>query len=318
MFVGIDISKEQLDVAVHERKERWQFGRDEKGLVALVEHLRGLEQSVTLVVLEATGGLERDVAVALAIARIPSAVVNPRQVRDFARSTGKLAKTDTLDASVLAHFAAAIRPAVQLLPDQQALALEAHMTRRNQLVQMLVAEKNRRAGLVVQRTGSSAMVKSIQTHIDWLDQQIKELDDDIDEQIKKSPIWREKDDLLQSVPGVGPVTSRTLLSYVPELGKLDRKEIAALVGLAPFNQDSGLTSGRRAIWGGRAKVRNVLYMAAVAALRCNPVLKTFHARLKAAGKPPMVAITATMRKLLTALNAIVRDRAPWAPPLLNP
>jgi len=317
MFVGIDISKQQLDVAVHERNERWQFGRDEKGLVALVEHLKGLDQPNTLVVLEATGGLERDVAVALALAKIPSAVVNPRQVRDFARATGKLAKTDSIDAAVLAHFAATVRPAVQLVADKVALALEASMTRRSQLVQMLVAEKNRRAALIVQQTGSSAMVKSIQTHIDWLDKQIRELDDDIDDQIKKSPIWREKDDLLQSVPGVGPVTSRTLLSYVPELGALDRKEIAALVGLAPFNQDSGQASGRRAIWGGRAKVRNVLYMAVVAALRCNPVLRAFHARLKAAGKPSKVAITATMRKLLTALNAIVRDRAPWAPPALN-
>jgi transposase len=314
MFVGIDISKEQLDVAVHERKERWQFGRDEKGLVALVEHLKRFDQPITLVALEATGGLERDVAVALAVARIPSAVVNPRQVRDFARATGKLAKTDTIDAAVLAHFAAAVQPAVQVLADKEALALEARVTRRNQVVQMLVAEKNRRATLIVQQTANPAIVKSIQTHIDWLDEQIKELDDDIDDQIKKSPIWREKDDLLQSVPGVGPVTSRTLLSYVPELGKLDRKEIAALIGLAPFNQDSGQASGRRAIWGGRAKVRNVLFMAAIAAVRCNPVLRTFYARLKAAGKPSRVAITATMRKLLTALNAIVRDRVPWAPP----
>jgi len=318
MFVGIDISKEQVDVAVHGRKETWQFGRDERGLVGLLDHLKGLGQPIALVVLEASGGLERDVAAALAIAKIPAAVVNPRQVRDFAGALGKLAKTDRIDAGVLAHFAQAVRPAVQPIADELVLALEARITRRNQLIQMLVAEKNRRAMLIVQRTGSSAMVKSIETHIKWLEKQIGELDEDIDKQIKNSPMWREMDDLLQSVPGVGPVTSRTLLSYVPELGSLDRKKIAALVGLAPFNHDSGRASGRRAIWGGRADVRNVLYMAVVAALRCNPVLRAFHARLKAAGKPSLVAITATMRKLLTALNAIARDRSPWTPPLLNP
>ena len=318
MFVGVDVSKDQLDVALHERSERWQFKRDERGLGSLVEHLRELGEPVTLVVLEATGGLERDVAAALAAAKIATAVVNPRQVRDFARATGKLAKTDRIDASVLAHFAEAVKPSVRPIADDLALALEARLTRRNQLIQMLVAEKNRRATLLVQRTGSAKMVKSLDAHIGWLEKQIAELDDDIDSHIKNSPIWREKDDLLQSVPGVGPVTSRTLLGYLPELGTLDRKKVAALVGLAPFNHDSGQASARRAIWGGRAEIRNVLYMVVVAAIRVNPVLRAFHARLKAAGKPSLVAITATMRKLLTALNAMVRDRSPWSPAALNP
>lgn len=317
MFVGIDVSKERLDVSVHGRKESWQFSRDESGLGRLIGHLRSLGESITLVVLEATGGLERDVAAALAVAKIPAAVVNARQVRDFARATGKLAKTDAIDAAVLAHFAEAVRPAVQAVGDELAQALEARITRRNQLIQMLVAEKNRRAMLLLQVTGSSAMAKSIDVHVRWLEKQIAELDDDVDKLIKNSPVWREKDDLLQSVPGVGPITSRTLLGYVPELGALDRKKIAALIGLAPFNHDSGHLTGRRAIWGGRAEVRSVLYMAAMAALRCNPVLRTFYARLKAAGKPPMVAITATMRKLLTTLNAMVRDRVPWTPPALR-
>lgn len=318
MFVGVDVSKEQLDVAVHGRSERWQFTRDERGLSHLVSHLRELAEPIALVVLEATGGLERDVAAALAVAKIPAAVVNPRQVRDFARAIGKLAKTDGIDASVLAHFAEAVRPSVQPVTNQLALALEARVTRRNQLIQMLVAEKNRRASLLIQRTSSSKMVKSIEAHIAWLEKQINELDDDINNHIKNSPIWREKDDLLQSVPGVGPVTSRTLLSYLPELGTLDRKKIAALAGLAPFNHDSGKASGRRAIWGGRAEIRTVLYMAVVAALRCNPVLRSYHARLKAAGKPSLVAITATMRKLLTALNAMVRDGVRWSPAALSP
>ena len=318
MFVGVDVAKEELEVAVHNSNERWQVTRDERGLARLVELLRGLGERITLVVMEATGGLERDVAAALTVAKIPAAVVNARQVRDFARATGKLAKTDGIDASVLAHFAEAVRPPVQPIADELTLALEARITRRNQLIQMLVAEKNRRASLLVQRTGSTKMLKSLEAHIGWLEKQITELDDDIDDHIKNSPVWREKDDLLQSVPGVGPVTSRTLLSYLPELGTLDRKKIAALVGLAPFNQDSGQASGRRAIWGGRAEVRTVLYMSVVAALRCNSALRAFHDRLKAAGKPSLVAITATMRKLLTALNAMVRDRARWSPAALNP
>jgi transposase len=317
MFVGIDVSKERLDVSVHGRKERWQFSRDEIGLDRLVDHLHSLGESITLVVLEATGGLDRDVAASLAVAKIPAAVVNPRQVRDFARATGKLAKTDRIDAAVLAHFAEAVRPAVQVIADELAQTLEARVTRRKQLIQMLVAEKNRNSALLVQRTASPAIAKSIDVHIKWLQKQIAELDDDIDKLIRNSPVWREKDDLLQSVPGVGRVTSRTLLSCVPELGTLDRKKIAALIGLAPYNRDSGQGVGRRAIWGGRAAVRSALYMATIAAIRCNPLLQTFYARLKAAGKPSLVAITATMRKLLITLNAMVRDRVPWTPPALR-
>jgi len=315
MFVGIDVSKDRLDVAVHGGNERWQFARDEKGIPQLIEQLRGLPGPIELVVLEATGGLERDVAAALAVAKLPAAVVNPKQVRDFAKATGKLAKTDGIDAAILAHFGEAIRPVVQVIGDELSQALEARITRRNQLIQMFVAEKNRRAMLVVQRTGSTAMAKSIEAHILWLEKQIAELDQDVDKLIRNSPVWREKDDLLQSVPGVGPVTSRTLLSFVPELGTLGNKQIAALIGLAPFNHDSGRMAGRRAIWGGRAEVRSALYMAVVAAIRCNSVLRSFYARLKAAGKAPMVAITATMRKLLVTLNAMLRNRTPWTPPL---
>lgn len=317
MFVGIDVSKDRLDVAVHGGTEKWQFGRDEKGISQLIEQLRGLPGPIELVVLEATGGLERDVAASLAVAKLPAAVVNPKQVRDFAKATGKLAKTDGIDAAILAHFGEAIRPVVQVIGDELSQALEARITRRNQLIQMFVAEKNRRAMLVVQRTGSTAMAKSIEVHILWLEMQIAELDQDVDKLIRNSPVWREKDDLLQSVPGVGPVTSRTLLSFVPELGTLGNKQIAALIGLAPFNHDSGRMAGRRAIWGGRAEVRSALYMAVVAAIRCNPILRSFYARLKAAGKAPMVAITATMRKLLVTLNAMLRNRTPWTPPLMR-
>jgi transposase len=317
MFVGIDVSKDRLDLAVHESKDRSQFSRDESGLARLIEQLRSLPGSIELVVLEATGGLERDVVAALAIAKIPTAVVNPKQVRDFAKATGKLAKTDGIDAAVLAHFAEAVRPAVRAVGDELSQALEARVTRRNQLIQMLVAEKNRRASLLVQRTSSTAMAKSIEVHIQWLEKQIAELDQDIERFIKNSPLWREKDDLLQSVPGVGPVTSRTLLSFVPELGTLGNKQIAALIGLAPFNRDSGQFAGRRSIWGGRAEVRSALYMAALTAIRCNPVLRSFYDRLKDAGKAPLVAMTATMRKLLVILNAMLRHRTPWTSPLLG-
>jgi transposase len=306
-----------LDVAVHGSKETWQFSRDESGLASLIEQLRGLPIQVDLVVLEATGGLERDVAAALAVAKLPAAVVNARQVRDFARAMGKQAKTDGIDAAVLAHFGEVVRPSVQVVGDEVSQALEARITRRNQLIQMFVAEKNRRAMLVIQRTGSTAMAKSIEVHVQWLEKQIAELDEEIDRLIKNSPVWREMDDLLQSVPGVGPVTSRTLLSCVPELGTLGNKQIAALVGVAPFNHDSGQRAGRRTIWGGRAEVRSVLYMAVVAAIRCNPHLRSFYARLKAAGKASKVAITATMRKLLVTLNAMIRDRTPWTPPPLR-
>lgn len=318
MYVGIDVSKSQLDVAVFGHKDRWQVSRDHEGLGELIRRLQELGSPVTLVVLEATGGLERDVAVTLALATIPVAVVNPRQVRDFARATGRLAKTDSIDAAVLAHFAQVVNPTPEPLPDPIALKLESAVSRRRQLVDMLTSEKNRRGMLMLQRSASKKILKSIQKHIEWLEGEVTQLDNDIDDTIKQSPVWREKDDLLQSVPGVGPVVSRTLLSRMPELGALSPKQIAALAGLAPMNRDSGLTIGRRAIWGGRAEVRSVLYMAAVTAARCNPSLRAFYKRLLAVGKKPMVALTAVMRKLLTTLNAMIRDGARWNPPALTP
>lgn len=319
MFVGIDVSKERLDVAVRGREDVFSVARNEAGLSELVARLAGLGEPIKLIVLEATGGYERDVATALLVARLAVAVVNPKQVRDFARATGKLAKTDSIDAAVLAHFAEAIQPAAEEMPDELTLLIEALVTRRSQLVQMIAAEKNRRSAMLVQRSPNKVVSKNIDKHITWLEKQLAELNDDIDDAIRQSPAWREKDDLLRSVPGVGRVTSSTLLSFVPELGKLDRKQIAALIGVAPFNRDSGVMRGRRSIWGGRAAVRSVLYMATVAAVRCNTVFKAFYARLRAAGKPAKVALTATMRKLLVALNAIARDGVPWTvAPAQNP
>lgn len=320
MFVGIDVSKDQLDVAVGREADGYQpiqVARDEAGLTELVARLA--EKQIQLIVLEATGGLERDVVAALAAAKLPVAVVNPRNVRDFARALGKLAKTDTIDAATLAHFAEAIRPAVQPLPDALTQQLELLITRRKQLIQMLVSEKNRRAMIMVQRSvaGGTKLLVSLNAHIEWLEARIVELDDEIDKTIKASPLWRENDDLLQSVKGVGPVTARMLIGHLPELGTLNRKKIAALVGLAPFNNDSGGSHGQRAIWGGRAEVRSALYMAAVTASRFNATLSAFYQRLVAAGKAPKVALTAVMRKLLITLNAILRDRKPWNP-ALNP
>lgn len=318
MYVGVDVSKERLDVAIAGQSEGWQVARDEAGLFELVQRLRELAPPVSLVVLEATGGLERNVAVALVLASIPVAVVNPLQVRHFAKATGKLAKTDSIDASILAHFGQAVQPRSESLPDPIAAKLESAVSRRRQLVDMMTSEKNRRGMLMLQRAASKKILKSLQKHIEWLEAEIAQIDDDIDDTIKQSPVWREKDDLLQSVPGVGPVVSRTLLSRMPELGSLSSKQIAALAGLAPMNRDSGLSKGRRAIWGGRAEVRAVLYMAAVTAARCNPLLRAFYERLLVAGKKPMVALTAVMRKLLTTLNAMVRDGTRWNPPALNP
>jgi transposase len=317
MFVGIDVSKTQLDVAIHGQDGCWQVPRDQAGLGDLVRRLQQAPSPVSLVVLEATGGLERDVAVTLALATIPVAVVNPRQVRDFARATGRLAKTDSIDAAVLAHFAQAVHPTPEPLPDPIALKLESAVSRRRQLVDMLTSEKNRRGMLMLQQSASKQILKSLEKHIEWLEAEVARLDDDIDDTIKQSPVWREKDDLLQSVPGVGPVVSRTLLSRMPELGSLSPKQIAALAGVAPMNRDSGTSRGHRAIWGGRAEVRAVLYMAAVTAARCNPTLRAFYKRLLAAGKKPLVALTAVMRKLLTALNAMIRDGARWNPPALS-
>lgn len=310
MFVGIDISKEFLDVAMGgEERSEFRVRRNEEGYSELLGRLKGSKERVRLVAIEATGGLERDVAAELAAGQIPVAVVNPRSVRDFARALGKLAKTDRIDAAVLAAYAEAVEPAAQSVPDALSREIEALLTRRRQVVQMLVSERNRRSGLLLQRSAGPGkrVIESLEQSIKSLTKQLEALDKDLNDTMRSSPMWHEKDDLLRKVKGVGPIVSRTLLSYVPELGRLNRKKIAALVGLAPFNNDSGQRRGKRSIWGGRADVRSVLYMAAVAAIRFNPTLKPFYERLVLAGKPKKVALTAVMRKLLTHLNAMMRD-----------
>lgn len=302
------MAKDWLDVAERPGDAAWRVRNDEPGIAALVERLREREPAV--VVLEATGGLEYPLAAALAAAHLPMVVVNPRQVRDFARATGRLAKTDALDAQVLAQFGEAVEPQPRPLPDQAHQELAALVMRRRQLVEMLTAERNRL------RTAARAVRRDIQQHIRWLERRLGDLDGDLGQAIRSSPMWQEQDDLLQSTPGVGPVASATLLAQLPELGRLSHKEIAALVGVAPLNRDSGTLRGRRIVWGGRAHVRAVLYMATLVASRHNPVVKAFYDRLVAAGKPKKVALTACMRKLLTILNAMVRSHASWQ--LTNP
>ncbi len=307
-FVGIDVSKEHLDWAVHAGPEGGQVAYDDDGLDALVARLR--ELGPACVVLEATGGLEMSALAALSVAGVPVAVVNPRQVRDFARAAGHLAKTDRLDAKCIAHFAATMQPALTPMPEAETLELELILARRRQLVLMLVSEKNRLSGLLGPRR-VARVVSSIQRIVETLTKELEELDEELKTKIEQSPVWRAKDQLLRSVPGIGPGTSRTLLLDLPELGTLDRKQIAALVGLAPFNRDSGKLRGRRTISGGRATVRSMLYMASVSSLRCNPVIRPFYERLRAAGKPVKVALTACMHKLLTILNAMVKADRPW-------
>lgn len=305
VFVGIDVAKATLDVAVAPTAERWTLAYTEREVAGLVTRLTSLHPA--LVVLEATGALEGPLVGALATAGLPVVVVNPRQVRDFAKATGTLAKTDALDAAVLAHFAAAVRPTPRPLPDAATQALAALVTRRRQLVGMLTAERNRLA------QAPRALRAEIQGHITWLQRRLGRLDEDLNQAIRTSPAWRAQDDLLQSAPGVGPVLARTLLASLPELGTLNRKAIAALVGVAPLNRDSGTFRGRRRVWGGRAAVRAVLYMGTLVAVRHNPVLRAFYQRLRAAGKLPKVALTACMRKLLTILNAMVKHQQRWNP-----
>lgn len=309
-FIGIDVASGHVDVCVRPDNIAKRFER-KPGFDALVEFITPF--SPKLIVLEATGGYEAAVAAALATAGLSLAIVNPRQVRDFAKALGKLAKTDKIDAAVLAQFAEAIRPAAQALPDEQARELDGLVTRRRQLVDMLVAEQNR-----LRIAATSGMRKSLGDHIEWLKKQIKDVDSDIGKAIRETPIWREKDDLLQSIPGIGPVTASTLLSSLPELGTLDRRKIAALVGVAPFNRDSGRMRGQRSIWGGRANVRSVLFMAATSAVRHNPVLAALYERLIAAGKAKKVALIACVRKLLTISNAMLRDGASWTAPANSP
>lgn len=303
-YVGIDISKTHLDVAVHAPRAHWQVAYDTAGLQELVTRLGTLPPA--LIVLEATGGLELRVVSALAAAQLPVVVVNPRQVRAFAQATGTLAKTDRLDAHVLAHFGAAMQPPPRALPDAATQQLSAILTRRQQLVDMLTMEKNR---LPQQLT--AALRKRVQAHIAWLTQELGRTETELRQLIEQSPLWRTQDDLLQSAKGVGPILAQTLLAEVPELGRLNRKQLAALVGVAPFNRDSGTLRGKRAIWGGRARVRRALYMAALSATKCNPVVKAFYQRLVAAGKAKKVALTACMRKLLTILNAMVKSQQKW-------
>jgi transposase len=301
--VGIDVSKAQLEVALRPSADRWTVPHDEAGLTALVARLRGV--SPALIVLEATGGLEGALTGALVAASLPVVVINPRQARDFAKATGQLAKTDAIDAAILAQFAEVVRPPVRPLPDAQTQELAALIARRRQLIEMRTAESN--------RLGSAAkrVRPGIAAHLRWLDTQVARVDEDLTQAIRQSPVWRARDDLLQSTPGVGPVVTTTLLAELPELGTLNGKQIAALVGVAPLNRDSGLVRGTRTVWGGRASVRAALYMSALVAVRHNPVIKAFYHRLRAAGKAPKVALIACMRKLLTILNAMLKHQTPW-------
>ena len=304
-FVGIDVSKARLDMALCPSGVPQSFSNDETGIKALIERL--CEAKPVLIVLEATGGVERAVVRALITAEFPVTVANPRQVRDFAKATGQLAKTDILDAQILARFAEAVRSVLRPLPDEMTLELRALIGRRRQITEMLTAEKNRLS------RAPRGVHKRIEAHIHWLEAELKRYNKDLDQTIRQSPIWCEQEDLLKSVPGIGSVISRTMLAELPELGSLNRKQIAALVGVAPLNWDSGLLRGRRVIWGGRAHVRTALYMAALTASRRNPVIRDFYKRLRAAGKAPNVALVACMRKLLVILNAILRHRVPWRP-----
>jgi transposase len=306
LYVGIDVSKATLDVALGSDGQVVQVTNDEAGIPELVARL--VKAAPELVVLEATGGYEWLVAAALAGKEVPVAVVNPRQVRDFAKATGVLAKTDKIDARVLARFAEAVKPEARPLPTPEAKELEDFLSRRRQIVDMLTMEKNRLAIAATER-----MKKSLKKHIAWLEEALRRANDDIDKAVRASPAWREHEDLLRSVPGIGPVSARTLLAELPELGTLNRKQIAALVGVAPLNRDSGTMKGTRSCWGGRAGIRQVLYMATLAAVRANPRIRSTYVALRARGKKHKVALIACMRKLLTILTAMVRDGHRWSP-----
>lgn len=305
-YVGIDVAKATLDIAIGSDGELVQVENNEAGIAQLVKRL--VEAAPALVVLEATGGYESLVAAAVAGREIPVAVVNPRQVRDFAKATGVLAKTDRIDARVLARFAEAVRPEPRPLPTAEAKELEEFLGRRRQIVDMLTMEKNRLSIASTER-----MKKSLKKHIAWLEEALRRANDDIDTAIRNSPAWREQEDLLRSFPGIGPVSARTVLGELPELGALNRKKIAALVGVAPLNRDSGTLQGTRTCWGGRANVRQVLYMATISAVRCNPVIRRVYLALRARGKKHKVALVACMRKVLTILTAMVRDQRRWSP-----
>jgi len=302
-FIGIDIAKAQLDMVVRPTGTHSTYPNNKAGIIEVVTQLKALKPK--LIVMEATGGFEVPLASALATAQLPLVVANPRQIRDFAKATGRLAKTDALDAGILAQFGEVVQPAVRPLADAETRELDALVTRRRQLTEMITAEKNRFG------SASPAIQKQIQKHILWLEKQMGQVDANLALKIRNSPLWQEKNDLLQSAPGVGRVLSMTLLAALPELGTLDRKKIAGLVGVAPLNRDSGTMRGKRSVWGGRASVRSILYMSALVGTRFNPVLKAFYQRLCAAGKAKKVAITACMRKLLTILNAMIKNKTPW-------
>jgi transposase len=305
-FVGIDVSKSTLDVCIEPDEKTLHVAYDEAGIKQIVDRLK--EVSPTLIVIEATGGLEIRIATELASKGLQVAVINPRQARDFAKATGRLAKTDQVDAAMLAAFAKAIRPQARPLRDEDTCALNDMVSRRRQLIDMRVQETLR-----LGTAASKPLQKNLSKHIAWLDKQIAEIDADLTKRLRNSDVWRIKDDMLRGIPGVGAVTTLTVLAKCPELGTLNRREIAALTGVAPLANDSGKHRGKRFIWGGRADVRAVLYMAAVSAIRCNEPIKAFAERLKKAGKPPKVVIVACMRKLLTIMNSMLKNNEPWSP-----
>jgi transposase len=309
-YVGVDVSQETLDMVVHGTGEMRSFANNQAGIARAVGWLKALEPEI--IVMEATGELEVPFVVSLQAEKLPTAVINPRQVRDFAKSKGVLAKTDKVDAKVLAHYARAMEPEIRPMPEEEVRQLDALVTRRLQLVQMITAEQNR-----LIRVNNRVIKQRIQEHIDWLRSELKNINKNVSQMIKQSPVWQEKDRKMQSVPGVGDILSATLIGALPELGRLNRREIAALVGVAPFNRDSGKYRGERHVWGGRSCIRTPLYMATLTAVRYNPVLSKFYQRLIAAGKAKKVALTACMRKLLIILNAMLKHNSYWSCDFVN-
>lgn len=302
-FIGIDVSKATLEVAIWEKDDLWDFTNDDEGIQELCKRLKQFQPA--LIVMEASGGLEKKAAVGLAEEELPVVIVNPTRVRNFAKATGQYAKTDEIDARVIAHFGQAIRPRVRGLRKKVQERLSTLSTRRRQVVKMLTAEKNRMS------SAPADAEESIRRHLAWLEEELGNLNEQIQQMIEKDPEYNKKAALLQTAPGVGPVTATTLVSQLPELGMVNRREIAALVGVAPMNRDSGRMRGRRRVFGGRAAVRNGLYMAVLSAIKWNPRIKEFYDRLVANGKENKVAMTACMRKFIVILNAMVRDRRPW-------
>lgn len=305
MIVGIDVSKQWLDVYLDPSGEKLRVKNDPAGHGELVRRLKG--EPVKAVVLEATGGFEMAPASVLGSQGIPVTIINARQVRDFAKATGRLAKTDTIDAEILAKFGEAVKPEIRPLKEEAIRELESLVDRRRQIIEMITAENNRLLH------ATKAVMGDIEEHITWLKKRLKDIEKDLGEKVKASPMWREKENLLRSFPGIGPATAMAIIAELPELGTLSRQKIAALVGVAPINRDSGKLRGKRAIWGGRRQLRTTLYMAALVAARFNPVIRAFYQRLRAAGKSAKVALTACIRKLLTILNAMLRDRTAWQP-----